>query len=53
MTAFDHGFSEIELPVKFKCPRLDRKGPRGGARIGRLVDYAHLDAELSEPERQD
>ena len=49
----DHGLGEIELPVELERARLDRQRPRGRAGLGRLVDDAHLDAELGQPKRQD
>ena len=48
-----HEVGEVELPVEFEGTRLNRQGARGRAGLRRLVDDAHLDAELGEPERQD
>ena len=52
MAARHYGICKIDLAVEFKRARLDRKGPRGGARIGPLVDDAHLHSELGQPERE-
>ena len=53
MAALDHGVGEVELAVEFERARLNGQGARGRAGLRRLVDDAHLDAELGEPERQD
>src|SRR6516162_11246788 len=42
----DHEVGEVELPVKFEGTRLNRERARGRAGLRRLVDDAHLDAEL-------
>jgi hypothetical protein len=52
MAARHYGICKIELAVEFKRARLDRKGARGRARLGRFVDYPYLDARLGKPERK-
>ena len=47
-----HEIGEVELPVEFEGTRMNRQRPRGHAGLRRFVDYAHLDAEPGEPERQ-
>ena len=41
-----NGVGEVQLAIEFERPRLNRQGPRGGPWFGRLVDDAHLGAEL-------
>src|SRR5271170_4059946 len=53
MAMFDHGVSKIELTVEFERSRLNGRGSRGSAGLCRLVDDAHLNPKLGEPERQD
>ena len=48
-----HELGEVELPVEFEGTRLNRQSTRGRAGLRRLVDDAHLDAELGQPQRQD
>jgi hypothetical protein len=53
VAAFDHGVGKVELAVEFKRPRLNRQRPRGNAGLCRLVEDAHVNPKLGQPERQD
>ena len=46
VASLHNGVGEVQLSVEFERPRLNRQGPRGGPRFGRLVDDAHLGAKL-------
>ncbi len=48
-----HRFGEAELAIELQGARLDRQGAGGGARLGRLVDDAHLDAQTRQPQGED
>ena len=52
MTALDDLVGEAELAVEFEGSGLDRQRPRCCSRLSGLVDDAHFDAELREPERK-
>jgi hypothetical protein len=44
---------EPELAIELERPRVEHQGPRGGARLGRLIDDPDADPEALQPQRQD
>ena len=48
----EHEIGEIELAIEFEGPRMNGEGAGGRAGLGGLVDDAHLDPELGQPQRQ-
>src|ERR1700756_431618 len=48
MAMLHYEVGEVELPVEFEGTRMNRERARGRAGRCRLVDDAHLDAELGE-----
>ena len=52
VAAGDDLAGQVELAVELQGAGLDRQGSRGGSGFGGLVDDAHLDPKLGQPERQ-